>query len=351
MKGGKGYNGFWGCYYLDGRIPWFRCICPTGTSRWGACRQADSCSDPVPRTKRRRARESVTMTPELIADYACACGEGPLWHPEERVLYWLDIPTGRLFRYDPADGSHSQVFPAAGGEGEAIGGFTLQADGTLLLFGARGRVQTWQAGQTHAVIDEIPDERDTRFNDVIADPEGRVFCGTMSAGGRKGRLYRLDPDHTLACVLEGVGTSNGMGFTPDGTGFYHTDSDAREIRLYNYDRATGAISNGRVFVRTPDDEGVPDGMTVDADGTVWCAKWDGGCLIAFSPAGRERRRVAFPARKVSCITFGGADYADAYVTCAGGEHKDTDGPGAGALFRVDLGVKGVPEFRSRIEAK
>ena len=198
------------------------------------------------------------------------------------------------------------------------------------------------------LIEESPEERHARFNDVIADPAGRVFCGTMSAKDRPGRLYRLEADLTLTTVVEGVGTSNGIGFTPDGGGMYYTDSDARTIWRYDYDRASGEIGNRRVFVRTPDDEGVPDGMTVDAEGTVWCAKWDGGCLIAFSPEGEELRRVEFPARKVSCITFGGADCADAYVTCAGGQDKETDGPGAGALFRVDLGVRGVPEFLSRI---
>ena len=86
------------------------------------------------------------MQLEMIADYACACGEGPLWHVAERRLYWVDIPTGRLFRYDPADGSHGQVYPEGEGTGEAIGGFTVQADGALLLLGARGQVKTWRDG-------------------------------------------------------------------------------------------------------------------------------------------------------------------------------------------------------------
>lgn len=283
------------------------------------------------------------MQPELIADYDCVCGEGPLWHPFEKKLYWLDIPPGRLFRYDPATGQHEQCL-----EGEAIGGFTVQADGALLLFMARGAVRTWRNGELTTLIEDIPGERDSRFNDVIADPRGGVFCGTMPGKDRLGRLYRLDPDRTLTQLLDGIGCSNGMGFTPDRKGMYYTDSPVRKIYRFDYDEATGGLSNQRVFVETPKGEGVPDGMTVDAEGFVWTAKWDGGCMVRYAPDGSEDRRVEFPAKKVSCVTFGGEDYTDMYVTTAGGGSKATDGPGAGALFRVNLGLRGVPEFLSRV---
>ena len=283
------------------------------------------------------------MEPELIADYACVTGEGPLWHPDEQRLYWVDIPKGRLFRYEPASGQHEQCL-----EGEALGGFTIQADGALLLFMARGAVKIWRAGELTTVIDEIPDERSTRFNDVIADPAGRVFCGTMPTAERPGRLYRLDPDGTLTKLLDGIGCSNGMGFTLDRRQMYYTDSTAHEIYLFDYDQATGAITNRRVFARNAPEEGMPDGMTVDAEGYVWSARWDGGCLVRYAPDGTEERRIAFPARKVSSVTFGGPDYTDIYVTTAGGDNKAAEGWGAGALFRLNLGIRGLPEFRSRI---
>lgn len=288
------------------------------------------------------------MEPELVVDYQCVTGENPLWHPDEQRLYWLDIPKGRIFRYDPRTGDSELVQ-----EGEPIGGFTIQSDGALLLFMARGAVKIWGARQQTTVIEELPEERDTRFNDVIADPEGRVFCGTMRSPTHLGRLYRLDRDGTITRILEGIGTSNGMGFTPDRTQMYYTDTSKREIYLFDYDRATGHLSNQRVFVRTPDDpqEGRPDGLTVDADGYVWSARWDGGCVVRYTPSGDEERRISFPARKVSCPTFGGPDYGDLYVTTAGGDNKAENGPGAGALFRVRLaeaGIRGVPEFRSRI---
>jgi sugar lactone lactonase YvrE len=283
------------------------------------------------------------VKPELIADYKCEIGEGPLWHPGEQRLYWVDIPRGRIFRYDLATGCHEQCY-----EGEVIGGFTVQADGALLLFMARGAVRTWRGGQLTTVIAEVPSERESRFNDVIADPAGRVFCGTMPTASRLGRLYRLDTDGTLAAVLDGVGTSNGLGFTPDRQGIYYTDSARREIYLFDYDQETGAITNQRIFAQIPEDEGVPDGLTVDAEGYVWSARWGGGCLVRYAPDGTEDLRIQFPAEKVSSVTFGGADYTDIYVTTAGGQDKAQDGPGAGALFRLSLGIQGVPEFASRI---
>ena len=283
------------------------------------------------------------MEPELIADYACVTGEGPLWHPIEQRVYWVDIPKGRLFRYHPASGAHEMCF-----EGDPLGGFTIQADGALLLFMARGTIKIWRDGVFTTVIAEIPEERETRFNDVFADPAGRVFCGTMPTADRLGRLYRLDLDGTLVRLLEGIGCSNGMGLTPDHRQLYYTDSEVYEIYLFDYDVASGAISNQRVFAAVAPNEGIPDGMTVDAQGYVWSARWDGGCLVRYTPEGVLERRISFPAKKVSSVTFGGPDYTDMYVTTAGGDNKPGEGAGAGALFRLNLGIQGVPEFLSRV---
>ena len=284
------------------------------------------------------------MEPQLIADYACEVGEGPLWHPREKRVYWADIPKGRLFRFEPTTGEHEPFHDSE----DPVGGFTLQADGALLLFMARGAVAVLRDGKLTSIIDEIPEEKETRFNDVIADPVGRVFCGTMPAGDRPSRLYRLDLDGSITLVLDGVGMSNGMGFTPDRKKMYFTDSPALKVYLFDYDVDTGAISNQRVFVETPEGEGVPDGMTVDTEGFVWSARWGSSCLFRYTPEGVEQQRVRFPARKVTSLTFGGEDLDDMYVTTAGGDNKAEEGPGAGALYRLNLGIKGVPDFFSRI---
>jgi sugar lactone lactonase YvrE len=284
------------------------------------------------------------IQPELIADYHCHIGENPLWHPVEQRLYWTDITGGRLFRYDPASGKHEQCY-----SGPPVGGFTVQADGTLLLFMARGAIAQWRDGHLHYIVEEIAEERESRFNDVIADPVGRVFCGTMPTSTRPGRLYRLDLDGVLHLVLEGIGISNGIGFTLDRQRMYYTDSAARCIYLFDYDEKTGVLTNQRVWLRTPEGAGTPDGMTVDAQGYIWSARWDDSALYRYTPDGFEERRIEFPARKVSSVTFGGDDLSDLYITTALTDStKAEEGAGAGALFRLRLGIRGVPEFFSRV---
>jgi D-xylonolactonase len=150
-------------------------------------------------------------------------------------------------------------------------------------------------------------------------------------------------------VIDDIGCSNGMGLTLDRKQLYYTDSEAHEIYLFDYDAGTGELSNRRIFVKHGREHGLPDGMTVDAQGYVWSAHWDGNCLIRYSPQGEEVSRIPFPARKVSSVTFGGDDYADIYVTTAGGDNKPVEGQGAGALFRLRIpGVRGLPEYYSRV---
>ena len=285
------------------------------------------------------------MEPELVADYECRVGEGPIWHPMEKQIYWLDIPRGLVFRFNPATNEHGVCY-----EGDPVGGLTIQADGTVLFFMSRGAVAIWREGKLEYVIDEIPKERDGRFNDVITDPAGRVFCGAMPTKEHPGTLYLLDTDGSIKPVLEEVGLPNGMGFTPDRKQMYFTDShiDVRRIYRFDYDQESGNLSNRVIFLEVPPGQGVADGMTVDAEGYVWSARWGGGVLVRYTPQGVEERRIKFPTQKVTCATFGGEDYSDIYVTTAGGYNRPEEGPGAGALFRLKLGIRGVPEFFSRI---
>ena len=291
------------------------------------------------------------MEPEIVADYENEVGEGPMWHPMDKRLYWGDIHKGRIFWFDPATEKHELFY-----EGDSmIGGYTIQEDGSLLLFMEKGAIAELRDGKLKYLIEELPGEGESRFNDVIADPAGRVFCGTMPvdanramAGERLGTLYRLDTDGSITPVLGDRGISNGMGFTPDRKQMYYTESMDYKIYIFDYDINTGAISNQRVFVETPSDQGVPDGMTVDAGGYVWSAHAGGSKLTRYTPQGAVERVIPFPTQIVSSVAFGGADMADIFVTTIGGDDRATYGPGSGALFRLQLGIKGVPEFYSRI---
>ena len=281
--------------------------------------------------------------PEIIADFQCHNAEVPTWHAGEQKLYWTDIPTGRMFRYDPGTGESEQIY-----QGEPVGGFVVAEDGSLLLFKTKGTIERWNGGTITTIVPEIPEQRDTRFNDAIVDPVGRVYSGTMATPKHSGCLFRLDLDGTLHVVLDAAEVPNGMGFNRDRTRLYYTDSPQRTIYSFEYDRETGDLRDRQAFLITPDGEGVPDGLTVDAEGCIWSARWDGGHLFRYSPEGEELLRIPFPARKVSSVTFGGADYTDIFVTTAGGNDRPREGEGAGAVFRLNLGIRGVPEFTAKL---
>lgn len=281
--------------------------------------------------------------PVIVADYACQTGECPTWHPAERRLYWADIPRGRMYSHDPATGRSEQVY-----QGDAVGGIAVQADGSLLLFQSRGAVRAWHHGRLEIVVDEIGSEHRSRFNDVAADPVGRVYAGTMPSPDHPGSLYLLDTRGSVREVVGGVGEANGSGFSPDLRTFYFTDTRARRIYAYDYARATGDLTARRTFAEVPEGDGVPDGLAIDEEGFVWSARWGAGSIVRLDPAGREAQRIHLPAPKISSMAFGGPDMADLYVTSGGGDRRDDDGPLAGALFRVQPGVRGGPVYLSRV---
>lgn len=287
----------------------------------------------------------ATSEPEVVVDLETQTGEGPLWNEAERALYWVDIPPGRLYRYDPASGHNVLAYQHDG----MLGGFTFQTDGSLLLFCDEGKVLRWLGGAVETVIESVPAEAGGRFNDVTAGPDGHVFCGTMATASGTARLYRLEHDASLTLLYDDIGLSNGFGFSPDHRTMYHTDTTGQVIYRLDYEPGTGEVRNREVLIRTPDGEGMPDGMTVDREGTLWSARWNGHALYRYDADGAPLGKVPFPVRKVSSITFGGDTYDVAYVTTAAPEGRGPEeGALAGSLFRIDLGVGGRPSFLSRI---
>jgi len=280
---------------------------------------------------------------EVVADYACAVGENPLWNATEKTLIWTDITSGSLYHYDPEEGTHRRIY-----KGRPVGGFTIQKDGSLLLFKDRGTITRWDGvADEISVVPEIPAERELRFNDVIADPMGRVFCGTYTEG-RTGRLYRLDTDGSLTMILDGIGCSNGMAFTPDQSGFFYTDSFARKIYRFDFDKGSGEIRNQTVFHSVPENLGFPDGCTMDSEGHLWFALWGGSAIVRLDLEGRVEGSLPMLAKKITSLIFGGKDHKDIYVTSEGGLGRTESDPFAGALFRVRSSIAGKPEFRSQI---
>ncbi len=325
---------------------------------------------------------ATTNTPRIVANYHCKTGEGPLWHPRQRRVYWTDIPAGRMYWYSPETGEHRPCY-----EGRPVGGFTIQADDQLLLFRDRGNIVTWRADEegggevTGTVIDEIEAERAARWNDVMADPEGRVFGGTMAGGKRTGRWYRIDTDLTATPLLENLGVPNGMGFSPNGRYLYFTHTSDNVIYRFEYDRDTGRLADQQVAVRVGDEQegGHPDGMIVDSQGHLWSASWEGGGIYQYGPEGEFIGKIALPTARITSLTFtpplerptastqpgdadatlpapttqpGDAAAQDApltqvYVTSATAGREDANEE-AGALFTFTSDVPGQAEFRSRL---
>lgn len=286
---------------------------------------------------------------ELAAALDCNTGENPLWCAEKETLFFVDIPGGVIYGYRPSAATCSVVART-----RVTGGFTLQEDGSLLLFqDGHIAILGMDGGIREVATDACPGNE--RFNDVIADPEGRVFAGTMVGNGR---LLRFDTDGRVTEMLDGLGIPNGMGFTPDLRGMYFTDSVPRKIYYFDYDRATGNLSDRRVFAEIPREVGCPDGLTVDAEGFVWTAIWFGGRLRRYTPDGRLDREVFFPATQTSSVTFGGARLDEIYVTSAAiSEGSPLQPPGydtsalrGGGLYRVRVaGISGRLPFRSRLQ--
>ena len=287
------------------------------------------------------------MTHQVVADFSCTVGEGPVWHPDHGRLYWTDILAGRLFWYEPGSGKSQLCY-----EGRTVGGFTLQADNSLLLFMDKGTVAVWDDGQiVQTIVDTIPAEIEQRFNDVTADPEGRVFAGTMpfdNVEQRSGRLYRLDRDGSYTVVLEEVGVPNGMAFTFDRRFFFFIDSLDNVVWKFDYDQETGAISNRRAFIEFNSDEGNADGMTLDGEGNLWIAMAMGWRVVQCGPDARLKRSIELPARFVSSLAFGGQDLSQLFVTTGRLPEGEKLGSAAGTLIALRPGPTGVPELRSRI---
>jgi sugar lactone lactonase YvrE len=186
-----------------------------------------------------------------------------------------------------------------------------------------------------------------RTNDGAVDPRGRYLVGTVAPDDEPetGVLYRLDPDGTYVELVRGLAISNGIDWSLDAATMYYVDSNAHALDAFDYDLATGMPSNRRVIATIEEDLGDPDGLTLDAEGTIWLAVWGGSCVRRYSPAGELLEELHVPAKQPSSCFFGGDDFATLYVTSAR-TGLDDPGPHDGSLFSFQgLGVHGRPAFR------
>ena len=278
-----------------------------------------------------------------IGSHVSKWGEGPIWWQDK--LIYVDIEGHVLIELDPASGLE-KIYPM----GERIGTVVPRVGGGYLCAGAGGIYSYDPAsGEQTILADPEADKRRTnRFNDGKCDPAGRFWAGTISMVGKIGgaNLYMLDSRHDLHLKAPGVTNSNGICWNAAADTMYYIDSPSRRIRAYDYDNATGDISNVRVIVdtRAAGYDGAPDGMTIDAEDNIWVAFCHGGCVARFDPAsGATLQRVNLPAKETTACAFGGPHLDRLFVTT--GFKAVRNQPDAGKVFVIDgLGVKGVTAF-------
>ena len=270
-------------------------------------------------------------------------GEGPWWSVQEGVLYWIDIKSPKLQRWNPeTDEQTVWELPAQ------VGCFVKTTSGSGLMAMQHGIFYfDFNTETLTPIVDPEADKPGNRFNDGACDRKGRFWIGSMddSEQGRYlGALYRMDEDHAILNVKSEVGISNGLGWSPDNTVMYYADSYANCIYAYDYDIETGTATNERILVRV--DKGAPDGLTVDSEGYIWNAQWGAWRVVRYAPDGSIDLVLDVPVEQPTSCMFGGSDLRDLYITSASirlTPEELEQQPEAGNVLVVRTDVPGLPE--------
>jgi len=272
--------------------------------------------------------------------------ESPRWDVEEQAVYWLDIWNDpAVFRYHPATGKFTAWSPGLPVTGQARregGGFVLATRTGLYFWDER-------TGESQFIQDPEADNRPVRFNDGSADRMGRFWAGSTQAEDQfqpAGSLYRMDAARNVQKMAGGLACSNGLGWSPDSRTMYVTAQFAYELLAFDFDPATGEIANRRSFAKVPEADGLPDGLTVDADGCVWSAQWGGWRITRYDPDGKIERVVKLPVPNPTSCVFGGPALKDLYVTTAWlllGAAERQAAPWSGDLIVVHTDIQGLAE--------
>jgi len=265
-------------------------------------------------------------------------GEGSIWHPSENVLYWIDITGCKLHRFDPETGINTSV-----DTGSMIG-TVVPAEGhfSVVMATEDGIIGITPDGERELLAPYPASEpEDNRFNDGKCDPAGRFWVGSMSKKETKGagNLYCYDGKELKLKIPE-VSISNGIVWTADAKTMYYIDTPEMAVFAFDFDNTTGELSNRRIAIKVPKDAGYPDGMTIDNEGMLWVAMWNGAAVIRFNPStGKMMEKTEMPALNITSCAFGGNDMKTLYITTArqGLTEKQLEQyPMSGSLFSVNM---------------
>jgi len=298
------------------------------------------------RTGRPHELEPTPTDVSVVLRASAQIGEGPVWDARTQRLYWVDIVGRQLHVFHPADGTNTtHACP------DIVTSVTPRAGGGLLLTLRRSFVLFDETtGQFETLAEVEADMPGNRFNDGKTDRRGRHWAGTMGDVDWNhpiGHLYRFGPDRRPVRMAERICCSNGIAWSPDDRTMYFCESFAHVIHAYDFDAAAGEIENRRPFATVdPVSGSFPDGITVDADGFVWCAQPVFGRLVRYDPTGRIERIIALPVSRGTSVMFGGPDLSTLYITTMRttlDERQLSEEPLAGCLLAIAPGVKGLAE--------
>jgi sugar lactone lactonase YvrE len=285
----------------------------------------------------------MTYELQLIDDALATLGEGPCWDAVSQLLYWVDIVEKRVYVYDPAQQTKRMIQLEL-----SPGTIVPRKSGGVALAMDRGFYALDLETEQLTLLADIPTEpAGNRFNDGKCDAAGRFWAGTMPLAGSlpDGSLYSLEQDHKVRHHLGGIYCSNGIAWNADNTVMYYIDSLTRQVEAFDFNLETGEIGNRRSVIRIPEGEGLPDGMTIDSDGMLWVAQWDGHKVSRWDPHSGERlEEIPLPAARVTSCTFGGEQLDELYITTArNGLSEDAlaETPHAGGLFKIKTNVRGT----------
>ena len=279
---------------------------------------------------------------ECVFHNKAVLGEGALWSQREQRLFWIDIERHKVFRFEPGSRENAEVDVGqqVGTVTEQVGGGLIAAlnDGVYQLDFATGALEKW--------CDPMEGEESNRLNDGKNGPDGRLYVGAMGPEGEQS-LFRVERNgREWAAIASGITCSNGLCWSADAKTLYYIDSPTRKVVAYDFNPIAGTIGGERTAVDVGGENCVPDGMTIDAEGMLWVAFWEGGCVRRFDPSnGQELTRVRLPVSRVTSCAFGGAKLDRLYITTAsvGFEAQDWERePLAGGIFVCEPGVVGVP---------
>ncbi|HEY9049216.1 MAG TPA: SMP-30/gluconolactonase/LRE family protein [Ohtaekwangia sp.] len=287
---------------------------------------------------------------EVVLDYQCYLGEGPVWDDQRKSILWIDIMQGDVHEYIPASRQHRKVNLSS-----MVGAVALQENGNLVAALKSGIYYMQRdSGALERLMHPEAHIEANRFNDGKCDADGRFWIGSMALSEEygAGNLYRVDRDLSYTKVLDNVSLSNGLTWSHDNRTFYYIDTPTQQVVAFDFDIRSGIITHKRVIITIPETDGFPDGMTIDTEGMLWIAHWGGWQVSRWNPTtGEKIYQFQLPVAHVSSCAFGGDDFRDLYITSARkglSEEALQQQPLAGSLFVIrNCGFQGSAPHRFR----